>query len=268
MIANKYKKEQAMTKEEYNKNPHVCEHCGEPIVCNETDKLSRIIKQKFCSKECYYEHYGRIKSPGIYCIKNISTGKVYIGQTTEISKRIYDHLSRLRNNCHHNDYLQKAWNKYGEKDFEFTVLRICSVEDLDEAEIFYIEQYNSTDKRYGYNHESGGHSNKSHDEETRDKISKNHCDVSGENNPFYGKKHSGKTMQKITSNPNYINRKHIGEESHFAKLTEENAREIKLYLKNNETSYEEEKELARKYNVGINAIQKIKHNRTWKHIAI
>lgn len=50
-------------------------------------------------------------------------------------------------------------------------------------------------------------------EETRRKISENHIDVSGENNPFYGKRHSEETRKKIgearkgkytgINNPNY-----------------------------------------------------------------
>lgn len=55
-----------------------------------------------------------IKGPGIYCIENIQTGKKYIGQQVNIRSRWYQHRNELRRGIHCNDYLQKAWNKYGE----------------------------------------------------------------------------------------------------------------------------------------------------------
>ena len=48
----------------------------------------------------------------------------------------------------------------------------------------------------------------------------------------------------------------------------EEAAYIKKYLKEHNTTYQEEKELAQQFNVSVNAIQKIKHNRTWKQIDI
>ena len=95
---------------------------------------------------------------GIYKIENKANGKVYIGQSVNIESRWKGHKSNLRNNKHQNDYLQKSWNKYGEENFDFSVLCECEKDKLDEKEIYYINQYKSTDGKYGYNLREGGES--------------------------------------------------------------------------------------------------------------
>ena len=53
----------------------------------------------------------------IYKIVNKITNEKYVGQTTNFSRRIENHLSKLRNNNHINPKLQASWNKYGEENF-------------------------------------------------------------------------------------------------------------------------------------------------------
>lgn len=53
----------------------------------------------------------------IYKIINKVTNEKYVGQTTNFSRRIKDHLSKLRSNSHINPKLQASWNKYGEENF-------------------------------------------------------------------------------------------------------------------------------------------------------
>lgn len=95
---------------------------------------------------------------GIYKIENKINGKVYIGQSIDIEHRWSGHKSKLRNSKHQNDYLQKSWNKYGEDNFDFSVICECNKEDLDNKEIYYIDYYKSTDSKYGYNLREGGES--------------------------------------------------------------------------------------------------------------
>ena len=60
----------------------------------------------------------------IYSIKNTINNKIYIGSTRKKDSmaRKYEHWSRLRNNKHCNSKLQRAWNKYGESFFIYTIL--------------------------------------------------------------------------------------------------------------------------------------------------
>ena len=58
----------------------------------------------------------------IYAIKNIISGKSYIGSTSNFIKRKSGHLSGLRKHRHHSFILQRAYDKYGESAFRFIIL--------------------------------------------------------------------------------------------------------------------------------------------------
>ena len=53
------------------------------------------------------------KISGIYKIANMINGKMYVGQSLDIETRIRDHVRRLNNKKHDNDYLDNKvihWN--------------------------------------------------------------------------------------------------------------------------------------------------------------
>lgn len=95
----------------------------------------------------------------IYRFKNKVNGKVYIGQTIKpLRKRVIQHVtcSNPNTKCH-KSYFHRALNKYGIENFELNILEICSCQkELDERERYWIAHYKSTDKRFGYNIDSGG----------------------------------------------------------------------------------------------------------------
>lgn len=93
---------------------------------------------------------------GIYKITCIPTQKIYIGQSRNIYKRWYQHIYTLNAKQHRNSYLQRAWNKYGQDNFNFEVIDKCYVSELDDKEKYYIEKFNSMDRKYGFNLDSGG----------------------------------------------------------------------------------------------------------------
>ena len=129
---------------------------------------------------------------GIYCIENIDTCKKYIGQSKNIHKRWTDHKWSLNHNIHDNDYLQKAWNKYGENHFVLSVIEECSIDDLDVREISYIQYFDTYDRENGYNLRAGGGRIGDMTPEVIEKLS-------GYNNPMYGKHHSEDAKKKISA---------------------------------------------------------------------
>lgn len=89
-----------------------------------------------------YKDYRGIKTKGIYLIKNKVNNKIYVGSTsTGFSRRWSQHKTYLRGNKHHSRHLQNAWNKYGEENFEFSVLEEISDEKLNRQFLQKREQY-------------------------------------------------------------------------------------------------------------------------------
>ena len=86
---------------------------------------------------------GDLKSCGIYEIRNIVSGKIYIGSTvSSFSQRLSIHKANLKNNKHSNTYLQNSWNKHGEKKFTWKILEDLkgkNVKKILEREQFYLD---------------------------------------------------------------------------------------------------------------------------------
>lgn len=76
---------------------------------------------------------------GIYAIINTTNGHRYIGSALKISLRWNRHRKDLRGNKHHSQYLQRAWNKYGESNFVFEVIENCDRTLIIEREKYYID---------------------------------------------------------------------------------------------------------------------------------
>lgn len=161
---------------------------------------------------------------GVYRIVNLINNYSYVGASQDVHKRLYEHKIFLNKNNHRNKHLQKDWNDCGEENFKFEILEVCSEKELDDLEIFYIR--NAKENNLSYNVLLGGRKNswlglslseetksklseankgnknpmfgktgdknyfygKRHTKETRIKMSNNHSNVSGENNPRFGKK--------------------------------------------------------------------------------
>ena len=95
---------------------------------------------------------------GIYKIVNNTNGKIYVGQSIDIERRIKSHRCVLNHNRHINKHLQSAWNIDTESSFVFSVVEECPKKQLDEREAFWISKWNTCDSRYGYNFRPGGNS--------------------------------------------------------------------------------------------------------------
>ena len=132
---------------------------------------------------------------GIYGIQNKINGCIYIGKTgMSFGDRWDSHRALLRANKHFNQYLQRAWNKYGEDNFEFIIVEECSVDELNNREIYYIGFYR--DQNLSYNLADGGEGGsflgKHLSEETKRKIGeKNRINMTG-------RKASDETKEKMS----------------------------------------------------------------------
>lgn len=112
---------------------------------------------------------------GIYGIRNIVNGKLYVGQTRCMYRRchqyIYDFKTSRRG--HLNDYLRNAMNKAGIDSFEFFPLEFCDVSSLMSRELYWITEFDTVNKLKGYNLRTDTSTGMSASIETRLKISAN-----------------------------------------------------------------------------------------------
>lgn len=182
---------------------------------------------------------------GIYLIENVINNKKYVGQSLNVAYRISKHKCCLRKNTHENQYLQRSFVKYGEENFQFTILEYCEVEMLDEREVFYINFFDSMNFEKGFNLESGGNLGKIVSESTREKKR-------GENNPMYNKKATEKTRLKMK----------VSSRGKNAKLTDLDVVKVKELL----IKGLQQREIANMFSVNLSTINKIATFKNWGYI--
>lgn len=89
---------------------------------------------------------------GVYKITNSVDGKFYVGSALfSIRVRCRTHRARLRANKHPNKHLQRAWNKYGEHSFKFSVVEICDYKECLVREQYWLDLLKPYDRKLGYN---------------------------------------------------------------------------------------------------------------------
>ena len=86
---------------------------------------------------------------GIYAWVHVPTNRMYVGQTgptVGFRLRRWQHLSELRKSVNNCRYLQNAWNKHGESEFEWTILEDMTggdTEQLTPREQFWMDSTDS-----------------------------------------------------------------------------------------------------------------------------
>lgn len=172
----------------------------------------------------------------VYKIFNKENNSYYIGSAINVKKRWRQHENALNGGIHRNKHLQNAWNKYGEKSFEFISLILVSDKNvLLEREQFYIDMGVLMGRKLMYN------------------INLN---VSG----FHGRKHTEKTKLKMSQKRMGISLTK-GEKNPNAKLDHIKVKEIReLYLTNNYLF----SQLGKIYGVSYVTISGIVKNKFWK----
>lgn len=183
----------------------------------------------------------------IYSIRKKGTQKNYIGQTIQDSSYYWSkRKSELNGNRHRNEHLQRAWNKYGEDNFEFIILAEAKTqEELDRLEWIY-------EKLFGYyNLKEGGNGGR-HNLTTREKIRKSKL---GKRRAPFSNSHK-ENMSKAQKG------RWVGKKNPNAKVTPEQVKKIRSLYNEGWTR----EELSKRYNIGTTGIKKICLGYTWKHL--
>jgi len=212
--------------------------------------------------------------------------RIYVGQTTQkFEARKSSHIYQSKKPEY---YFHRALAKYGAHLFIWKIEKECETkEELNQAEEFYMNYYNSRDPECGFNIKEAGSRGK-HTEETKKKISaikigKKMSPLSeqhkkkisertiGSNNPFYGKKHSEETKMKLRM----INTGKIKSEETKAKLK---GRAGCKGRKNGNSKLSEEqvyqireaigttREIADRYEINYELVRRICKRERWKHL--
>jgi group I intron endonuclease len=78
---------------------------------------------------------------GIYKIRNLINGRIYIGSTINFDIRQQNHFNDLITGKYINLFLQYDFNKCGKEHFAFEIIENVPIENLLVREQFYINQY-------------------------------------------------------------------------------------------------------------------------------
>lgn len=108
---------------------------------------------------------------GIYQIKNLVNGKVYVGSAKSFTNRFIAHKKMLKRGKHHSIKLQNAWSKYGSDNFLFEKLIVCEFKDLIMYEQLFIDGLNAVHDGYNVNPTAGSMAGKTHTAESKAKMS-------------------------------------------------------------------------------------------------
>lgn len=89
---------------------------------------------------------------GIYVIKCLCNGKIYIGQAEDIREKIENYIKKFKNKSIDSRYmkgLKEDLLKYGEDAFVIEVIAFCAYDNLNFLERYFIKKYKSIE--FGYN---------------------------------------------------------------------------------------------------------------------
>lgn len=166
----------------------------------------------------------------VYCYKNKVNGKCYVGKTNNISQRKSKHR-RLAFTEKSQLPFYRAIRKYGEDNFEFTVLDTFCWEDIIfDLEKFYIKAYKANQREFGYNITEGG---------------------------------EGSSGTRHNENQKRANKLRVGTKNGRSKLNDEL---VLAMFEDYRTGNFSMIELASQYNISAVTVERILSGRSWKHL--
>lgn len=93
---------------------------------------------------------------GIYKITNLEDKKCYIGRSTNVRRRLTDHIkSAIGIETIANQRVHDVMREKGIWNFSFELLEACEKNELGDREKYYIDFFQSNEPLYGYNVVSG-----------------------------------------------------------------------------------------------------------------
>ena len=209
---------------------------------------------------------------GLYCVCENCKDKPelirYVGQTFRgASVRFYYHrCDALAENYKKKSNLPvyRWMRKHGVDNIQYMVLEVLTTrEELNDAEVLWIEKLNTFRSDYGLNLSAGGSSltGYKHSEETRAKLR--------------GRVHTEETRKKMSDSWRRVGLtearkdamrlnglRRSGENASNVKLSEYQVIQIKLELWNGVPP----SLVANKFNISRNMVNHINNNRSWKHV--
>jgi len=210
---------------------------------------------------------------GVYKISNLVSDRYYIGYSKNINKRFCVHRCKLKNSCHDNIFLQRAYNLDGEDKFIYEIIHKCNTDkEAKEIELQYLTDLTIRDKLYNLNYNNSGGDlltthpdkesirkqilksyaetiSKMSSEERKEKYGKN-----GERNGMYGKTHTEearKIFSEVHKGNTYCKGKKASEETRqkFSQIAKNRIGEKNPFFGKHHT--EETKEKIREKRCGI-----------------
>lgn len=222
---------------------------------------------------------------GVYVIVHVESGLAYIGSSSDIAQRWFNHRGKLRRGVHPNPRMQAAWDEHGEGAFRFVIVERIPVADLRVRELWWLEQGETWLPERGFNlskrSDTVGHrftpeqcarlsaslKGKPKSAEHRAAMSARMLDpvqreLSRERMAAVGR--AGKGRRKKAAHRRKIGLPQRGSGNHRALLTEAAVVEIMWRLANAERAVD----LAVEYGVSPHTIGEIKAGRVWTHLTI
>ena len=151
--------------------------------------------------------------------------KKYIGITCKKPEYRWGNGKGYKNN----DHFYKAIQKYGWNNIQHIILfENLTKEEAEQKEIELISKYDTTNRKYGYNNENGGHSVNKMSKRSKNKLSKSVKELW--KNEEYRKKQSLKTPGMLGKHHTEETKQKMREKAKQRKLTKEQIEKLKTAM--------------------------------------